>query len=107
MSLADALYWENEMNPKPVVSLWKNPLEEMPDINKQDPDIAYRQVSDTVLVKMKKASFDTKPYVALAKYTRTDYGDGLASHYQWHVEHHTGNWDNQIIGWHPIPDLGE
>lgn len=107
MSLIDVMHWENKMNPKPAVSLWKSPLEDTPNINKQDPDIAYRQVSDTVLVKMKKASFDTKPYVALAKYTRTDYGDGLAPHYQWHVEHHTGNWDNQIVGWHPIPDLGE
>lgn len=107
MSLIDVMYWENKMNPKPSVSLWKSPLEDTPAVNKQDPDIAYRQVSDTVLVKMKKASFDTKPYVALAKYTRTDYGDGLAPRYQWHVEHHTGNWDNQIVGWQPIPDLGE
>ena len=90
-----------------TASLWKSPLEDTPDINKQDPDISYRQVSDTVLVKIKKASFDTKPYVALAKYTRTAYGDGLVPHYQWYVEDHTGNWDNQIVGWYPIPDLGE
>ena len=90
-----------------TASLWKSPLEDTPDINNQDPDIAYRQVSDTVLVKIKKASFDTKPYVALAKYTRTDYGDGLVPHYQWYVENHTGDWDRQIVGWYPIPDLGE
>lgn len=108
MSLTDALYWENEMNPQPPKELlWINPLERTPVINKQDPDISYRRISDTVLVKMKKASFDTKPYVALAKYTLTDYGDGSNPCYRWQVEHHTGNWDSQVLGWYPVPALGE
>ena len=37
-----------------TASLWKSPLEDTPDINKQDPDISYRQVSDKVLVKIKR-----------------------------------------------------
>lgn len=103
MSLADALYWENEMTPKLPVSIWKNPTEDTPDITIQDPNIVYLQTSETVLVKIYRAAFDKKPYLALAKYTRKDYGDGLVPHHQWLVEHHTGNWDSKIVGWYNLP----
>ena len=39
MSITDALCLKNEMNPKSAVSLWKSPLEYMPDITIQDPDL--------------------------------------------------------------------
>lgn len=107
MSLADALHWAEEMNPSTPKTLWIDPAQDTPSIVEQDPDVTYRQVSKTVLVKIEKASFDTPSYVALAKYVRTDYGDGLVPSYKWQIEHHTGNWDKKVVGWYPIPDLGE
>lgn len=104
MSIADAIYWENEFSNN-VNTVWKDPQKDLPEIIFNDPDIKNLQTSKIVLVKIQRSE-NSEPYVALAKYTSmTD--ENSDDTFQWKVEHHSGNWNEKVVGWYSIPTAGE
>lgn len=84
---------------------WINPILELPSVDIKDEFLTYGHRSKKVLVQMKRSTAMGGNYHALAVYRVMTYPDGTGNKSFWDIEHHTGNWDDKVVGWVHIPQI--